>query len=317
MKAFVAGGTGVLGRRVVAQPRRRRPWCPRHGVHGRRRDAPAGARAVPVDVNLDDPTALRAAISGQDVVLRLTTKIPSLMKMRSAAPWQETGRLRTAGAQALVEACLAAGVGTYVHESVAFVYADGGDGWLTEDSPVDVLEPGSILHQAVDGEAHARAFTAPRRQGARPSVRGVLRGRLGAEPRDGLLGAARVAGAGRPEPLVVFLDCARRCRLGDGGRASRAGRALQRRRRRAVAPGRLHHGARRGRRRETAAPAAPGLPRPARLRRDLCSPTRAQKVSAARLHQGDRPDAGRQERARRLAADRRGLGGLSAGRVSR
>jgi nucleoside-diphosphate-sugar epimerase len=160
MNAFVAGGTGVLGRRVVE-----RLVAAGHTVHATARTAAGATRlrelgAVPVDANLYDPTALRAAVSGQDVVLRLTTKIPPLMKLRSEAAWRETGRLRTVGAQALVEACLATGVRTYVHESVTFVYGSGGDGWLTEDSPVDLLAPGSPLHQAVDGESHARRFTA-------------------------------------------------------------------------------------------------------------------------------------------------------------
>jgi nucleoside-diphosphate-sugar epimerase len=160
MTAFVAGGTGVLGRRVA-----RLLVAAGYAVRATARSAAGIALvrqlgATPVDVDLYDEQALGQAIAGCDVVLRLTTKIPPLMKMRSARPWRETGRLRTTGAKALVDACLAGGVRTYVHESVSFVYASGGDGWITEDSRVDPLAPGSVLHQALDGESHARRFTA-------------------------------------------------------------------------------------------------------------------------------------------------------------
>src|ERR1700694_1542140 len=107
MRVVVAGGSGVLGRRVVS------------GLLEAGHDVTAsaggeaaaelltglGARADRVD--LFDPMALRRAIAGCDAALRLTTRIPPLMRMRRAAAWQETGRLRNQGGQALAEACVA------------------------------------------------------------------------------------------------------------------------------------------------------------------------------------------------------------------
>ena len=53
---------------------------------------------------------------------------------------------------------MAEGVGVYVHESVSFVYADGGPAWLSEDSPID---DGSvaILRATIEGEQEAARFT--------------------------------------------------------------------------------------------------------------------------------------------------------------
>jgi nucleoside-diphosphate-sugar epimerase len=158
MKVFVAGGTGALGHRVVrtlaeaghevTATARRDDWT----EYIKR----VGAR--PVDVDLFDPAAIRNVIAGQDAVLRLSTKIPPLMHMRHSESWIETGRLRTEGAKLLVDASIIEGVGTYVHESIAFVYADGGDAWLDESSPLDV-EKARPLREAINGEANATRFT--------------------------------------------------------------------------------------------------------------------------------------------------------------
>lgn len=158
MKVFVAGGTGALGHRVV-----RDLLAAGHEVTAtaRRDDWRAyleriGAQAM--DVDLFDPAAIRAAVAGKDAVLRLTTKIPPLMQMRHQAAWAETGRLRNEGARLLVDAAIVEGVGTYVHESITFVYAEGGDAWLGENATLDV-ESGPPVRDAITGEAHAKRFT--------------------------------------------------------------------------------------------------------------------------------------------------------------
>src|SRR5207253_8701702 len=105
-----------------------------------------------------DAIALRRAVAGRHAVLRLTTKIPSMLRMRSARAWRDTGRLRNQGAALLVDAAVASAVATYVHESITFGYADGGEAWLDEDSP---LAAGPTpLRDAARGEANATRFTA-------------------------------------------------------------------------------------------------------------------------------------------------------------
>ncbi len=68
--------------------------------------------AAPIDVDIYDASALSGAMRGCDAVVRLSTKIPPLARMRSAAAWEETNRLRTEGARVIVDTALAAGVGT-------------------------------------------------------------------------------------------------------------------------------------------------------------------------------------------------------------
>lgn len=158
MRIFVAGGTGVLGRaslRALVEAG--------HQVRSTARsphkaDLVRSLGAEPVNLDLYDPPAVREAIGGCEAVLRLTTSIPPLAQMRDPDAWQETNRLRTEGARVLVDAAVATGVQVYVHESVAFVYADGGTQWVTEEAATD--DGGTeILRAALEGEKEAARFT--------------------------------------------------------------------------------------------------------------------------------------------------------------
>ena len=228
MKVFVAGGTGALGHRVV-----RDLAAAGHEVTAtaRRDDWAAylkGLGAWPVDVDLFDTAAIRSAVAGQDAVLRLTTKIPPLAQMRRTESWIETGRLRNDGARLLVDASIVEGVGTYVHESIAFVYADGGDAWIDESSPLDVAKA-RPLREAITGEANAARFT-------KWGGRGVVLRFAGfrAVTGDGRHGPPPQNRADRTVAKLLLLDPHRRRSVGgDRVPASAPGR-VQRRRRRAA-----------------------------------------------------------------------------------
>ncbi|TMJ07358.1 MAG: NAD-dependent epimerase/dehydratase family protein, partial [Bacillati bacterium ANGP1] len=148
MKIFVAGGTGVLGRSTVR--------ALVEAGHTVRATARGDAKAA----------AVRAlgAEAGSEAVLRLTTKIPPLMKMARRGEWTETNKLRTVGARVLVDAAIFEQIPIYVHESVTFVYADGGDRLIGEDAQVD--DGGTaVLRAALDGEREAARFSQSGRQG--------------------------------------------------------------------------------------------------------------------------------------------------------
>jgi nucleoside-diphosphate-sugar epimerase len=158
LKVFVAGGTGVIGRAAVQAL-----VAAGHSVRSTARGAAKATLvrrlgAEPVECDLYDGNAVRRAIAGADVLVRLTTKIGSMAKLRDPKLWEETNRLRTAGARVLVDAALAEGVATYVHESVTFVYADGGTRWITEDARTDP-GGGEILKTALAGEGEATRIT--------------------------------------------------------------------------------------------------------------------------------------------------------------
>ena len=130
MRVFVAGATGVLGRRAVAAL-----VAAGHEVTAVVR-SPAKAElarslgATPVVVGLFDPDALRAAVAGHDAVCNLATHIPSAVRSADPRAWQENNRIRSEGSRNLVDAALAAGATCFVQESIAFLYGDHGEAWI-------------------------------------------------------------------------------------------------------------------------------------------------------------------------------------------
>jgi nucleoside-diphosphate-sugar epimerase len=133
----ITGSTGVIGRRTV-----RVLLAAGHRVTGVTRSARGremleslGARAVQADVF--DETSLRSAFDGAAAVVNLLTHIPRAARMADPSAWEENDRMRTEASAAIARAAAAAGVRRLVQESIAFVYADGGDAWLDEDAPVE------------------------------------------------------------------------------------------------------------------------------------------------------------------------------------
>lgn len=137
MKIFVAGATGVAGRRVVKALVDRG-----HSVTGVAR-SPEKATLVsncggkPTEVDLFDPDQVRNAVAGNEVVVNLTTKIPPLNRAMLRGAWAENDRLREQASSTLVDAALASGVIRYIQESLAFMYRDQGDAWVNEDTAID------------------------------------------------------------------------------------------------------------------------------------------------------------------------------------
>jgi nucleoside-diphosphate-sugar epimerase len=158
MKVFLAGGTGVLGRRALP-----RLVAAGHDVSVVVR-SPAKAEAVaamggrPVRVSLFDPDSLRVAVVGHDAVINLATHIPPVTAAARRSAWAENDRIRTEGVANLVAAARSAGVGRFVQESVAFACADGGDRELDEDAPVPDPPPFNTASVAA-AEERVAAFT--------------------------------------------------------------------------------------------------------------------------------------------------------------
>lgn len=162
MKVFIAGATGVLGRRTVT-----RMADAGHEVTGiARNDEKAelldrlGVR--PARVDLFDPAGVKDAVAGHDVVCNLATHIPPSSKALRAAAWAENDRIRREGSANLVDAALAAGAGRYVQESITFVYPDRGDQWIDENEPV---EPSPLVESVLDSQASTDRFTSAGKTG--------------------------------------------------------------------------------------------------------------------------------------------------------
>ncbi|MDP4506674.1 NAD-dependent epimerase/dehydratase family protein [Nonomuraea turcica] len=135
MHVFLAGGTGVLGRRIVPLL-----VAGGHTVTATTRDEAKAALlwdlgAVPVQVDVYDAAALRAAVreSGADVVMHQLTDL-------SGGDFAANSRLREIGTRNLVDAARAAGVRRIVAQSIAWVYEPGDDP-AAEETPLDVHAP--------------------------------------------------------------------------------------------------------------------------------------------------------------------------------
>ena len=146
MRIFVAGGTGVVGRRAV-----RLLAGGGHDVTAvsRREESDRALRAAgasPLRVDLFDAAAVRRAVAGQEVVVNLATAIPPASRALSRSAWEMTVRLRTQGARNLAHAAVAAGARRFVQESLAMAYPDRGAAWIDESTPLDPAGPqGSAL----------------------------------------------------------------------------------------------------------------------------------------------------------------------------
>lgn len=165
MRVFIAGATGVLGRRLTRQLTGRG-----HDVVGLARDE-RGARAVrklggePVVADVFDAGALAAAVGRADVVIHAATSIPAKFSS-GPADWAMNDRLRREGTRALTEAAARLGAKTYVQQSVVWVARPADDSFFDEATPVS--EPDALYRSAFDGELVAREAGA--RHGFRVAV---------------------------------------------------------------------------------------------------------------------------------------------------
>ncbi len=155
MRVFVAGGTGVIGRRTVEEL-----IAAGHDVSAVARTEEKADRlraqgARPVMVDLFDAEDVAGVVRGHEALVNLATHIPPANRAAFRRAWRENDRLRAEASRHLADAAAATGAEVLVQESVALLYADGGDAWLGEDADV---EPTVFTRSAVDAERHAESF---------------------------------------------------------------------------------------------------------------------------------------------------------------
>jgi nucleoside-diphosphate-sugar epimerase len=143
MRVFLAGATGVIGRRLVPML-----LAAGHEVTGMTRtpeklDAlrAAGAEAVAADAL--DAAAVRAAVADArpDAVIHQLTSLPQRIDPRRIErDFVLNDRLRTEGTRNLVAAAQAAGAGRIIAQSIAFSYAPGPAGSVHEEQDPLLLD---------------------------------------------------------------------------------------------------------------------------------------------------------------------------------
>lgn len=162
MRIFVTGATGVIGRRAIPLlvAAGHEVTAAVRSPEKARQAERAGARAVTLD--LFDAQAVRRAVEGPEAVINLATAVPKTSRMMLPGAWKQMDRIRRDASAILVDAALAGGVQRFVQESFAPIYADGGDAWIDETSP---LKPSRYNRSTLDAEHSAARFTAAGRTG--------------------------------------------------------------------------------------------------------------------------------------------------------
>lgn len=155
VKIFVAGATGVLGRRAVNLL-----VDAGHDVTGvARSDAKAevlrGLGASPARIDVFDAFAVHHAVAESDVVMNLATHIPPPMKSGLRGAWKQNDRLRAEASRNLVDAAISVGAKRYMQESIALFYVDRGAAEIDEDVPLDLPTNAATVAEA---EAQAMRF---------------------------------------------------------------------------------------------------------------------------------------------------------------
>ena len=162
MRVFVAGATGVLGRRLVPQL-----VDAGHDVVGTTR-TPArmeGLRltgATPVHMDGRDAAAIRECVLGArpDVVIHQMTALGGEFDLRKfAATFAETNRLRTEGTDNLLAAAIEAGARRFMVQSfTGWPNEQKGGPVKTEEDPL-MSDPPKGVRETVDAIRHLEAVT--------------------------------------------------------------------------------------------------------------------------------------------------------------
>lgn len=168
MKIFVAGGTGVIGRPLVA-----RLLALGHSVVALVRSTENTQALVeqgiePAIADVFDPEALKAAVSRSqpEVVIEQLTALPKTYTreaMMAAAPFNT--RIRLEGGANLLAAARAAGVRRYLRQSIAF-WGVPGPGLADEQTPLVVdASPAVAADARVVNELEQRLLGTPNIEG--------------------------------------------------------------------------------------------------------------------------------------------------------
>jgi len=144
VRIFLAGATGVIGRRLVPLL-----LADGHQVTGMTRSAQKleqlrASGVEPVLADALDAAAVGAAVAGAqpDAVIHQLTALPARIDPRTIErDFELNDRLRSDGTRILVEAAQAAGATRIIAQSIAFIYAPGPPGTVHREQDPLVSDP--------------------------------------------------------------------------------------------------------------------------------------------------------------------------------
>jgi len=131
MRIFVAGATGVIGRRVVPLLLRAGHQVVGLSRSARNRERLGAQGAEPREADLFDREGIVARTADCDAILHLATAIPTGGWPGHSA-WRLNDRIRIEGTANLLEAAVRNGSALYLQQSVTFLYGDQQGAWVDE-----------------------------------------------------------------------------------------------------------------------------------------------------------------------------------------
>lgn len=144
MRIFLAGATGVAGRRLVPQLRSAGHQVSAITRRPERVDALRAMGAQPLVCDVFDADRLRELVTDArpDVVIQHLTDLPAKFNPRKIkAAYARNDRVRGVGSANLVAAAEAAGVQRFVAQNVSFMYAPAGPAIVDEQAPLATSAP--------------------------------------------------------------------------------------------------------------------------------------------------------------------------------
>lgn len=161
MRVFVAGASGVIGRRLIPQLR-----DAGHEVVGTTRtpekaELLRGLGAEPVVVDALDADALASAVKEAQprAMINELTDLPSRFNPRKP-DYGQTGRLRRECTATLVRAGREAGARRLISQSIAFLYAMRGERIKDESAPLMEPNTGTAFDEPIRGTRELERLTA-------------------------------------------------------------------------------------------------------------------------------------------------------------
>ncbi len=196
MRTVLAGGTGLIGRAAVTAL-----LGAGHEVVVVTRSVTSHALvhrmgAVPVRGDVLQLQSLVSAFSGADAVVNLASRVPVGHNALLPGAWRRHDELRTTGVANVVEAARRAGVRRVVQESASALYADQGDRWVTEQSPVEIT---AMTEPAAVGESLVQGYSCDSRAGVLLRFGLIIGGDRRTRYFLRAAGSGRCGGLGRPE----------------------------------------------------------------------------------------------------------------------
>ena len=162
IKIAIVGATGTLGRELVSQFQKNG-----RAVRAlvRTPDKLAGrltgeSEAVSCDLLTVPQSLLTQYLKGCDVVIHAATELPPRPNEQRGSEWEINNRLRMEGTFKLIESSWRAGIELYLQSSVVSAYINGGDRWLDEGTPIDIL-PGRVMETLAVADMERRVREIP------------------------------------------------------------------------------------------------------------------------------------------------------------